>query len=110
MTGSAPELADAKARAAIARSEFHAASSALSNWFNPGRLKAEASIAATQQIDEAKAALRRSVTRHPLASWSVAAALAALFAWLLRRPARSLARTATRSARTLRRQFDKRKH
>ncbi len=109
MTERDPSLLEAEVRSTSARAELHAALNSAVEWFSPDRLKAEATLAATQQIDEAKAALRRSATRHPLATWSAFAAFAALLAYILRRPATALARTSIDAVQTLRQRILRRK-
>ncbi|MCE7797787.1 hypothetical protein LWE61_14645 [Sphingobium sufflavum] len=104
-----PTLDAARLRATTARTELHAALDDALGWLSPDRLKAEAALAANQQIGEAKKALRRSATRHPLATWSAVAGLAALLAWLLRRPAITLTRATIDAARALRNRFVRRK-
>lgn len=99
----------ARARAEAARVDVRNAADALLGWFSPARLKAEAAIAATQQIDEAKAALRRQVRSHPLAAWSALAVGATLLTYLLRRPALALVKSGADTARALYTRFTRRK-
>jgi hypothetical protein len=110
MTDPDPSLQQAQDRAHAARAEFQAALEGALNWFTPDRLKAEAAIAATQQIDEAKAALRRSVTRHPLATWSALALTATILTYVLRRPFAALTRVGKDSVHALRNRFVQRKN
>lgn len=104
-----PVIQSAEERSRAARVELRAAFGAATDWFSPHRLKAEAAMAATQQIDEAKAALRRSVTRHPLKTWSVFALVASLLTFALRRPVAALAHTGFDAIRSLRKRIERRK-
>ncbi|CAN5275909.1 hypothetical protein BH10PSE13_BH10PSE13_01930 [soil metagenome] len=94
-------MASARARSGAARAQFRSAAAEALEWLSPSRLKAEAAMVATQQIDEAKAALGRQVRSHPLAAWSGLAAVAALLTYMLRRPAVALARTGADTVGTL---------
>ena len=86
MSDDIPGIAAARTRSALARAQFRSAAEDAFDWLSPSRLKAEATMVATQQIDEAKAALGRQVRSHPLAAWSALAAVATLLTYLLRRP------------------------
>ena len=94
-------LEAARERSAAARREFHAAADDMFDWLSPTRLKAEAVLAATQQIDEAKAAFRRQMRSRPLLAWSALAAVATLLAYTLRRPVTALVKSGADMARTL---------
>jgi hypothetical protein len=104
-----PTLDAARERAIAARSEFHGAAGELFGWLSPARLKAEAAMAATQQIDGAKAALRRQVRSHPLVSWSALAILATLLTYVLRRPATALGKSGVETVRALYHRITRRK-
>lgn len=101
MSGEDDSLGEARQRAVAARATFRAAVGDALDWMKPDRLKAEVALVATQQMDEAKAAMRRQVHRHPLAAWSGLAVVAALLTYMLRRPAAALARSGANAARAL---------
>ncbi|HEX7819031.1 MAG TPA: hypothetical protein VF463_00285 [Sphingobium sp.] len=103
-----PSLQQAELRASAARRELRAAAGDAFAWLTPNRLKAEAAMAAAEQIDEAKAALRRSVTRHPLATWSAFTLITAVTVYALRRPALALTRTGIDAIRALRQRIARR--
>lgn len=102
-------LLEAENRANAARTALRSALTNTAFRFSPQQLKAEAAIAATQQIDGAKAALRRSARRHPLATWSAVAFIAAILTYALRRPASVLACAGIDTIRTLRQRIIRRK-
>lgn len=70
--------------------------------FAPQRLKEDAAVVATHQLDEAKAALRRTVKRHPVLLWST---VAIVLAFILRRPVGALVRQIAAAARAIRTRF-----
>jgi hypothetical protein len=102
-------LDEARDRAQAARKELQSALQEASDWLSPTRLKAEAAQAASQQIDEVKTALRRSVAGHPLIAWSALAIAVTALTYLVRRPVIALAQTCTDAARTLYNRFSSRK-
>lgn len=103
------DLAEARARSAAARTEFRLALGDVFEWLSPARIKAEAAMAATQQIDGAKAALRQQIGRHPIIAWSALASAAALFAFLVRRPVMGIVKAASDGTRALYHRFRRRK-
>jgi hypothetical protein len=86
-----------------AREDFRIAAADARDHLSPDRLKAEATDMATQQVGEAKAALRRTVRRHPLVSWSALAVVATLATYALRPVATSARRAIKRITHTGRR-------
>lgn len=84
-----PDIDRMAIEARAARHHFRASWSILLGRLNPQRLREDAAVAATQQLDGARQALRRSVARHPVLLWSLAATLLALFFW---KPANTVAR------------------
>lgn len=105
--GEPTDLTLARERAEAARANCRTAIDDVLGWLSPDRLKAEAAMAATQQIDEAKAALRRQIGNHPLIAWSALAAVAGLATYILRRPLAALARSVVEAGRTIHHRIDR---
>jgi hypothetical protein len=93
------DLIAARDRSLAARAQFQAALNATFERLSPARLKEDAAHAASHRIDEAKAAMRQSIQRHPVALWSAVAVCAA---FIFRRPLRALARAGWHSTQALR--------
>lgn len=102
-------LDEARRRVVVARSQFRIAVQDAVGLVSPSRLKAEAAHAANRQIQDAKAALGRSVKRNPAISWTVAGVLGLIITYLLRRPAVALARRAADTLCVLRNRLTRRK-
>lgn len=83
-------LDEARQEAVRARADFRAAIDAARDRFFPSRLRADASQAISDKIDDAKSGLRRSAADHPLISWSALAVAATAVTYLVRRPALAL--------------------
>jgi hypothetical protein len=79
----------AEERARIARVRFMGALSVARSRVTPARLKANAQAKLSQATSHAASRARATVVRHPFTTGSV---LAALAAWLFRRPLGALSR------------------
>lgn len=73
----------AKARVEAARALFRDALADTRDRLQPDRLKADAAHAASKSVDNAKAAARESIDRHPVLIWSI---LGLIALWIFRRP------------------------
>lgn len=93
------DLLAARDRAHAARADFQSALTHAVDRFAPARLKEDAAMAASQGIDEAKEALRRSAQRHPVILTTLAGALAILILW---RPIKALLRAGRSSTQATR--------
>jgi len=88
-------LAEARARADIARRRFASALQSTRRRIAPQRLKEDALVAVNDKVDETKQTVRQTVRRHPLLTVSAVVGGVAILVWS---PARHLALIGARAS------------